>query len=119
MITVVMEGFFFVPATGAYNFSTNTSVDNYLAMWHGNTAYSTWNDSNHDYAAIRLKTPYTGGSVALSLTQGAFFPITLIWCNGGGPGTVYYQIAIPNGNTISDTTGYFIPPCVANSTFIP
>ena len=118
-VTIFLQGFFYSPLAGDYNYSSPNTIDNYLAMWHGTNAYSTFTNANSDYQAIRAKPPYTGGSTLITLSQYAFFPITIAWVNGGGIGKLYYYILTPAGTTISDTTGYFIPPCDTGSLFIP
>ncbi|OKL55424.1 hypothetical protein UA08_09328 [Talaromyces atroroseus] len=79
-------------------------------VWHGQNAYSNYQNTNYDYQATY---PSTTGSVTIDVGTGDLIPITMLWANGGGPGQVVLTITNPAGTTYSDTTGFFVP---ANST---
>lgn len=108
-IAVVFQGWFGASDAGNYTFTTDNGIDNALYFWSGIKAFHSWNSANVDYSAIRAGNPLTvtPGNYTVSLSKGAFLPVTFIWVNGGGIGRARMSITTPNGIVHTNTTGFF------------
>ncbi|KAK6069012.1 hypothetical protein SCUP515_09217 [Seiridium cupressi] len=115
---VLAQGYFLARTVGTYTFTTSGDiVDNWVFLWHGNAAYSNWDKNNTDYESFGGRPePNVDGSLTLTLDAGDAVPITFLWLNGAGQGTSNLYITTPEGQTFTNTTGWFIQAC-SNSTF--
>jgi hypothetical protein len=112
--SIVFQGYFYAAEAGLYTFEGTPVNDNFLYMWHGDTAYSAWDDSNYDF-----QQEFPGdAAISLALTAGQVLPVTFLWTNTGGPGRLALEITTPDGTVYDDTTGFFVPAC-AGSAFAP
>ncbi|KAK9426782.1 putative PA14 domain-containing protein [Seiridium unicorne] len=115
---VLAQGYFLARTVGTYTFTTSGDiVDNWVFLWHGNAAFSNWDKNNTDYESFGGRPePNVDGSLTLTLDAGDAVPITFLWLNGAGQGTSNLYITTPEGQTFTNTTGWFIQAC-SNSTF--
>ncbi|PPJ60408.1 hypothetical protein CBER1_08006 [Cercospora berteroae] len=124
-LSLVYQGFLYAPITGAYTLSVpegGVAVDNYFGVWSGPTAYASYNNGNANFIARREGdgrggVNQNGGSVQLRLIAGQYFPVTFIFINGGGPGSVEFRVSTPGQPTTASTAGLFIPACIGNNPF--
>lgn len=113
---LLIQGFFVARQSGTYYLSSSGDyIDNYGYLWTGDVAYSAWNDDNTAFQASRTGAGYYGGSVAITLNQGDAIPITWLWANGGGVGQSWFVVTSPDGSSTSDTTGFLVPACSADT----
>jgi hypothetical protein len=118
--TVVFQGFLFARESGTYRFIPAQPIDNELLIWGGNKAYNSFTNANSDivegYVATPDNKPISG---SYNLTQGEFYPITMIYVNGFGPSLMGLTIDLPDGTVYpTDTVDIWIPPCNGGP-FIP
>ena len=73
-------------------------------MWHGDVAYSSWDDTKFDYEYFI----WVGAWAPIEFAAGGVVPMTLLWADGGGPGNAGFDITTPDGTTYTDTTGFFL-----------
>lgn len=106
-IAVVFQGWFAATDAGNYTFATDTGIDNALFFWTGTKAFHSWTTNNFDYSALRSGDGIEAGSFTVSLSEGAFLPVTFIFINGGAPGRARMSITTPDGTGHTDTTGFF------------
>ncbi|CAK7235793.1 hypothetical protein SCUCBS95973_009388 [Sporothrix curviconia] len=113
---LLFQGFFVARQTGTYTLSSSGDyIDNYGYLWTGDVAYSTWDDSNTAFQASRTGAGYYGGSVAVTLNEGDAIPIAWLWANGGGVGQSWFVVSSPDGSSTTDTTGFLVPACSADT----
>lgn len=119
-ISVVFEGYFLAQSAGTYNFTVENLDDDLFFGWTGNNALGAynWNAGN---SAFEEK--YDDGAVSYSVTlgRGALLPVTFLYVNANGPGEILFDITTPEGGSVTDTTGWFVPPvdCQGVSPFAP
>ncbi|PIA90807.1 hypothetical protein CB0940_11227 [Cercospora beticola] len=124
-LSLVYQGFLYAPITGTYTLSVpegGVAVDNYFGVWSGPTAYASYNNGNADFIARREGdgrggVNQNGGSSQLRLIAGQYFPVTFIFINGGGPGSVEFRVTTPGQPTTASTAGLFIPACIGSNPF--
>ncbi|KAL1889665.1 hypothetical protein Sste5346_008784 [Sporothrix stenoceras] len=113
---LLFQGFFVARQSGTYYLSTSGDyIDNYGYLWTGDVSYSTWSDSNAAFKASRTGDGYYGGSTSLSLNEGDAIPIAWLFANGGGAAQSYFVVTSPDGTSTTDTTGFLVPACSANT----
>lgn len=112
-LAVVMQGYIYaVFGPGTYTFSTPNTIDNALYFYTGSVAYSSYNDNNYAYNAVRAgqdDSAFFGGSTTLSLAAGQLVPVTIIFVNGGGPAAAVLDVTGPDDLQYTDTSPFFIP----------
>lgn len=118
-------GYFVARTAGTYTFGTPLAeMWDEVFFWHGDVAYQSWGDSNYDYFA--WKDHWISGSVSINLTAGQVMPIRYIWVNSYAAenfcgcttdyGSSRLWFITPEGESVKDTTGWFIRDCL-DSTF--
>jgi len=112
---LLFHGFYVARFTGSHVFSSSGDfIDNWGYFWTGDVAYSTYDDSNTAFRAVRVDgEPYAGGQTTLQMNAGDAVPITWLWSNGGGAGNSDFTISTPGG--IGGGAGDFIPACSAST----
>ena len=111
---VVFEGYFYGPA-GTYNVELSQETDDYSFLFcsttdSGFSAYSGWTDGT---ACITESISEGGGYTqnhTITLAEGEFAPLTIMWFNVYLAGGVRFWIYPPDGSLVNDTTGYFVQP---------
>jgi len=105
--------FYLFAGRGSGNYTINMSlVDDYEAIWIGQTAISGWNNSNIAY----LGAYYTTSTVAVTfyLHFGTYTPIRIGFVNGKSTAALALDMWAPDGTLISHTgysstnTSYFV-----------
>ncbi|KAL1310555.1 hypothetical protein AAFC00_000834 [Neodothiora populina] len=97
------RGYFFAREAGSYTF-TIPSTDDVAFVWVGEAAYSGYNEGN----ALVLSSFQNSSAVSATkyLSKGAYVPIRVIYGNqGGGPGSLYFEIKSPSGVVLLKSDG--------------
>ena len=97
LIAVDHRGYLFAPLDGDYTITIGND-DNIVLVWVGPLAYSGWTRAN---AVLEDDYPKPPASTTVTLTAGEWFPIRVMWANGGGPGTLTLRITAPDGTEIA------------------
>ncbi|KAF3009213.1 hypothetical protein E8E14_007544 [Neopestalotiopsis sp. 37M] len=89
-------GYIYATTTGTYTFYA-FGVDDEFWMWWGSTAYSGWNSSNYNidqklYAGYKTAT--------ITLTQGTYLPLRILYRQDTGPGYFGINLYDPYGNDL-------------------
>ena len=120
--SVLAQGFFIAPTSGAYTFSMSPiKNDNWGRLWVGDKSYSTWNESNadakvaFDYDRINQSPAPLVSSPSFTMTRGQIYPFTYLWSNGGGQAQSFLKITDAKGNDVS--IGNFARPCNVETVF--
>jgi hypothetical protein len=96
-------GYFLAPTTGIYNFRLASDDGSYF--WIGNNAVSGYTTSNANVAANFSTGTVTSGN--MQLTAGTYYPVRLLYGNGGGVGSISLSFSGPGIANRTDGTGYF------------
>ncbi|QUC20917.1 uncharacterized protein UV8b_05158 [Ustilaginoidea virens] len=112
--TLVMEGFYRAPVSGSYSVCL-TLVDDGEAVYIGEgSAFSCVNGQAFAAASPVLNVPWLtpshGGCTTVSMTQGLFYPIRIVFGNAVGVGYGTLTIQPPGGVATRDFTGLLYPP---------
>ena len=101
--SILYTGYFKADFTGTFTFNFNTDDETYL--WIGDYANTGYTTSN------RLVYSYVGsnGSGSISLTNGQYYPIRILYGQNTGPGS-HTLTFTRNGQTITNWTGYTFHP---------
>ena len=101
--SILYTGYFKADFTGTFTFNFNTDDETYL--WIGDYAISGYTTTN------RLVYSYVGnnGSGSISLTNGQYYPIRILYGQSTGPGNHTLSFT-RNGQTITNWTGYTFHP---------
>lgn len=97
LVTVDHRGYLFAPLDGDYTITINGN-DNIVLVWISNLAYSSWTRENADMEAGYPNPP---SSSTVTLSAGQWFPIRVMYANGGGPGSFSIRITAPDGTEIA------------------
>ncbi|KAK3172256.1 hypothetical protein OEA41_005576 [Lepraria neglecta] len=100
-IAVVYQGYFIVPETGTYIFST--SSDDYGYVWAGDVAYKKWSDVNFVASSSNMSIPQ-------QFNQGNFIPTTILYANSAALASSNFSLTFPNGTIVNDFTDLFLQP---------
>lgn len=102
-------GYFRASTTETYTFYLTS--DDGSAVWVGDNAISNYTDANRITGAVA----FTPGSGTIALTAGVYYPIRVIFGEGGGNDYIYLEFSTP---TITKTTNginhYFGGPAAWN-----
>lgn len=96
-------GYFLAPSTGTYNFRLTSDDGSYF--WIGNNAISDYTTSNTIVSANFFTGTVTSQNV--QLTAGTYYPVRLLYGNGGGVGSISLSFSGPGIANRTDGTGYF------------
>ena len=102
-VTVNHRGYIFAEQSGQYTFSF-PSCDNIVMFWLGPTAYTDYTRANANIIQPWTASGTTAVTYQTTLTQGTYYPIRIIFANGGGPGNMQISITAPDGKVIVDNT---------------
>lgn len=118
-IAIVMQGYFLAPSTGNFTFTAEYLNDDDFYAWSGSNAEGTnWNNGNTDFTQ---QWHTTTGTASYELTEGEYLPVTFLWVNVIGNGDILFDIALPDGTLVTDTTDHFVPSvgCDGSTVFSP
>lgn len=106
MHTYVFQGYFLPKKTGYYSLSAQL-FDNLVAVWWLDPAsHSNWNQYN-----VFLSRWYQGSARTSGqqyFVKGIAAPITILWANMGGPGTLQLQLTDPDDLSSTQTSDWFV-----------
>ncbi|KAF3224774.1 hypothetical protein TWF191_005939 [Orbilia oligospora] len=83
---LMYRGYFYAPTTQEYTIYTY-DVDDRFYYWLGDNAFD-WSEANHDYRNNRVKVRIEGGT---------YYPIRILYANGGGGGEFHLDITGGDG----------------------
>ncbi|KAK6527984.1 hypothetical protein TWF281_009243 [Arthrobotrys megalospora] len=91
---LIYRGYFYAPKTQEYTFYTY-DVDDKFYYWLGDHVFD-WSEANHDYREYRVRVTIEGGT---------YYPIRILYGNGGGGGEFHFDITGADGvNYVKATT---------------
>ena len=97
------RGYFFARETGTYAFSI-PSCDHVTFVWVGETAYAGFNEGNALVVSSFQNT--TEVKATKYLVERTYYPLRVLYGNqGGGPGSLYFEITSPAGVVLHGTDG--------------
>jgi GLEYA domain/Interleukin-like EMT inducer len=105
--TVLYTGYLLATYTGTWTFTLTSDDGAYL--WIGNTAVSGYSTSNE----LAASTYNTTGTGTISLTDGEYYPIRLLYGNGPAGGNLNLTYAHTGQSATSDFTGKLFSPSVS------
>ncbi|KAI9686427.1 MAG: hypothetical protein M1822_003772 [Bathelium mastoideum] len=106
-LAIVFQGYFVAAATGTYTFTVEPSDDDHFWLWTGDNALgNNWQQGNQDFYHV-FQDPAV--SYSQNFQAGDLLPVTILWTNVGGPGSIHFDITSPDGTQVEDTTGFFAP----------
>jgi hypothetical protein len=101
--SILYTGYFKADFTGSFTFNLNTDDETYL--WIGDTAITGYTTANR----LVYSSSGSNGSGSITLTNGTYYPIRILWGNATGP--AYCNLSFTrNSQTITDWTGYTFHP---------
>ncbi|MCJ1404873.1 hypothetical protein MMC11_008099 [Xylographa trunciseda] len=104
-VTVNHRGYIFAAQSGEHTFSF-TSVDNIVMFWLGPKAYSGYTRANADIIQPWVAGASSAVTFKTTFVQGQYYPIRIIFANGGGPGNFKMSVQAPDGTVVvDDATG--------------
>ena len=106
---LVLEGYFHGPA-GTYLVTLSQETDDYGYLYCNSVAYSGWNYNNYYVVEANSEGGGYTQNTTITLTEGQFVPMTIVWLNVHLSGGVRFWIYPPDGGVINDTTGWFSQP---------
>ncbi|KAK6506407.1 hypothetical protein TWF506_011317 [Arthrobotrys conoides] len=83
---LMYRGYFYAPKTQEYTFYTY-DVDDKFYYWLGDNVFE-WSEANHNYRNFRVKVRIDGGT---------YYPIRILYANGGGGGEFHLDITGADG----------------------
>lgn len=97
------RGYVYIHTTGVWTF-TATGVDDAVIFWGGSLAQRGWTKQNANLSlAFSYNTGAPRGSVGLSLTEGTYLPVRIVFGQAVGGAGFGFSVADPNGVTLMDT----------------
>ncbi|KAK6342864.1 hypothetical protein TWF718_008245 [Orbilia javanica] len=91
---LIYRGYFYAPKTQEYTFYTY-DVDDKFYYWLGDNVFD-WSEANHNYRDYRVRVRIEGGT---------YYPIRILYGNGGGGGEFHFDIIGADGvNYVKATT---------------
>ena len=107
---LVLEGYFHGPA-GVYQVTLSQQTDDYGYLYCNDVAYHDWGYNNYYVVEANSEGGGYTQNTTITLSEGQFVPMTIVWLNVYQSGGVRFWIYPPNGaNVITDTTGWFSQP---------
>ena len=97
LVVIAHRGYLFAPLDGVYTLTVYNN-DNNVLVWTQSDAYSGWTLEN---AALESRWPNPPNGLPLTLSAGEWFPIRIMYANGGGPGTFNVSITTHDGTEIA------------------
>lgn len=115
-VSFEFRSFLYACQSGEYTFSS-PSVDDIVLAWFGNKACGgdgDWTEKNYDfesnYPASKAK------NFKVTLKQGDYYPVRVLYANDGGPASLSVKITGPNGEVLDGNS--FVPePCDGSNKF--
>ncbi|KAK5996043.1 hypothetical protein PT974_04469 [Cladobotryum mycophilum] len=94
------RGYIYAQQTGTYTFSIS-GVDDAVYIWVGPFAYSGWLAANaNTRVTYDLTHGHPGtGTFTINLSEGQYYPVRVIFAQGGGPAVFQLSVAAPDGTT--------------------
>lgn len=104
-VAVNHRAYIFAQQSGAYTF-TLPYVDDITILWVGPAAYSGYTRSNANIIQTYIGGSQTPMTYTVTFQEGNYYPLRVLWANGGGPGAFQFQLKGPDGKVIvgADTT---------------
>lgn len=100
-VVVNHKGYLFAEQSGEYTF-TISACDNMALLWIGPNAFTDYSRSTANIVQQWVDASQRPVEYKITLTQGQYYPLRLLYGNGGGPGNLQFKIQAPDGKAILD-----------------
>lgn len=100
-VVVNHRGYLFAEQSGEYTF-TISACDNMALLWIGPNAFTDYSRSTATIVQQWVDASQKPVEYKTTLTQGQYYPLRLLYVNGGGPGNLQVKIQAPDGKAILD-----------------
>ena len=97
---IMHVGYVYAKQSGTYTFEID-AADDIVYIWCGPLAYAGFDSAN----ALLMTTYLNPGVTAtMYMVEGTYYPLRVLWDQGGGPGSFAMTITAPDGSSILNST---------------
>ncbi|KFY41684.1 hypothetical protein V495_04833 [Pseudogymnoascus sp. VKM F-4514 (FW-929)] len=97
------RAYIFAQQSGTYTFRLPL-VDDISILWVGPAAYSGFTRANANIVQSFVSGAQTPVTYTVTFEEGKYYPMRVIWANGGGAGVMSFELKGPDGKVIIDAS---------------